>query len=167
MTEKERRPGIQETDGYLHRVAPTADCTGNIFSHVLKPLMAEFQPRDLMQVIAGTSILALPAAFTEEPRRLGQTLPFRSVLILSAVSLLFIAIFVYFNFYRFAFNGHAVEYGKRVFSIYLVSLAAVGALLTVIRQAPWTSVECPARDQAGDDCCLPSINNERGSQRMP
>ena len=139
MAEREKRQRVQRVGGYLHRVVPIADGAGNIISHALKPLMVEFRPRDLMQVIVGASILAVPVAFTEETWRLGQTLPFRNVLILSAVSLLFIALFVYSNFYRFAFKGHVLEYVKRVLSIYLFSLFVVGALLTVIQQAPWAS----------------------------
>ena len=139
MAEKEKRPRVQRVGGYLHRVVPIADGAGNIISHALKPLMVEFRPRDLMQVIVGASILAVPIAFTEETWRPGQTLPFRSVLILSAVSLLFTSLFVYFNFYRFAFKGHVLEYAKRVLAIYLFSLLVVGALLTVIQQAPCVS----------------------------
>ena len=56
-----------------------------------------------------------------------------------ALSVLFISLFVYFNFYRFAFKGHTLEYAKRVLSIYLFSLVVVGTLLTVIQKAPWTS----------------------------
>jgi uncharacterized membrane protein len=81
----------------------------------------------------------VPVAFTEEVWRLGETLPFRNILILSAVSLVFIALFVYFNFYRYAFKDHVIEYGKRVVAIYLFSLVVVGALLTAIQKAPWTS----------------------------
>jgi len=139
MADREKRPRVERVGGYLHRVVPIADSAGNIISHALKPLMVEFRPRDLMQVIVGASILAVPVAFTEETWRLGQTLPFRNVQILSAVSLLFIALFVYFNFYRFAFKGHVLEYVKRVVSIYLFSLLVVSALLTVIQQAPWAS----------------------------
>jgi uncharacterized membrane protein len=81
----------------------------------------------------------VPVAFTEEVWRLGETLPFRNILILSALSLTFIALFVYFNFYRYAFKDHVIEYGKRVAAIYLFSLLVVGALLTVIHQCPWST----------------------------
>ena len=137
--QQEKRTGIQRVGGYLHRVVPIADSAGNIINHALKPLMVEFRPRDLMQIIVGASILAVPVAFTEETWRLGETLPLRNVVVLSLVSLLFISLFVYFNFYRFAFKGHSIEYAKRVVSIYIFSLIVVGALLTVIQQAPWTS----------------------------
>ena len=138
MEEKSRIPRVERVGGYLHRVVPILDNAGKVIDHALKPLMVEFRPRDLMQVIVGASILAVPVAFTEETWRLGETLPFRNVLILSAISVLFIALFVYFNFYRFAFKGHALEYAKRVLAIYFFSLIVVGALLTVIQKAPWS-----------------------------
>jgi len=125
MSSKEPRAGVERVGGYLHRVVPIADGAGNIISHALKPLMVEFRPRDLMQVIVGASILAVPVALTEETWRLGQTLPFRNVPILSAVSLLLISLFVYFNVYRFVFKGHALEYVKRGVSIYRFSLFVV------------------------------------------
>jgi len=139
MDEKRRVPGVERIGGYLHRVVPILDSAGKVLDYALKPLMVEFRPRDLMQVIVGASILAVPVAFTEETWRLGETLPFRNVLLLSAISVLFIALFVYFNFYRFAFKGHAFEYAKRVLAIYFFSLLIVGGLLTVIQKAPWTS----------------------------
>ena len=70
---------------------------------------------------------------------MGEILPLRNVLILSVISVLFIALFVYFNFHRLAFKGHTFEYAKRVLAIYFFSLAVVGALLTVIQKAPWSA----------------------------
>jgi uncharacterized membrane protein len=99
--------------------------------------MVEFRPRDLMQVVVGASILAVPVAFTEETWNLGAQLPIASVLGLSALSLLFIALFVYFNFYRFSFKDHVFEYCKRVIAIYLVSLLVVGLIMTIIQKCPW------------------------------
>jgi len=99
--------------------------------------MVEFRPRDLMQIIVGASILAVPVAFTEETWNLGAQLPLANVLALSVLSLLFIAFFVYFNFYRFVFKGHILEYCKRVVAIYVFSLLVVGVLLTIIQKCPW------------------------------
>ena len=128
---------IKRIGGYLHRVVPMADSTGKIISYTLKPLMVEFRPRDLMQVIVGASILAVPVAMTEETWVLGAELPMRNVLLLSGLSLLFIAGFVYYNFYRFNFKGHLFEYIKRVAAIYLFSMLVVGLLLTIIQKCPW------------------------------
>jgi uncharacterized membrane protein len=137
MSREEKHAPVQRVGGYLHRVVPIADGTGKIISHALKPFMVEFRPRDLMQVVIGASILAVPVAFTEETWRLGETLPLRNVLILSALSLLFTGLFVYFNFYRFSFVGHRFQYTKRVLAIYFFSLVVVGALLAIIQRAPW------------------------------
>jgi uncharacterized membrane protein len=123
--------------GYLHRVVPIADSAGKVLSYALSPLMVEFRPRDLMQIIVGASILAVPVAFTEETWNLGAQLPLGNVLTLSALSVLFIALFVYLNFYRFAFRGHVVEYCKRVLAIYLFSLLVVGIILTIVQKCPW------------------------------
>lgn len=56
---------------------------------------------------------------------------------LAAISLLFIGTFVYFNFYRFHLKGYALEFIKRVSSIYLVAFVVVGILLTIIEKCPW------------------------------
>jgi uncharacterized membrane protein len=123
--------------GYLNRVVPITDSAGKVVNYALKPLMVEFRPRDLMQVIIGASILAVPVAMTEETWVLGAELPMRNVLMLSGLSLLFIAGFVYYNFYRFNFKGHLFEYIKRVAAIYLFSMLVVGLLLTIIQKCPW------------------------------
>jgi uncharacterized membrane protein len=139
MQEKQDKPQsrIRRIGGYLHRVVPVVDGTGKILNYALSPLMVEFRPRDLMQVVVGAALLAVPVAFTEETWKLGEQLPMTNVLALSGVSVLFISLFVYFNFYRYAFKGHVVEYIKRVVSIYVFSLLVVGLLLTIIQKCPW------------------------------
>ena len=115
----QQKSTIKRIGGYLHRVVPIFDSAGKVLNYTLNPIMVEFRPRDLMQVIVGASILAVPVAFTEETWNLGEKLPIGNVLVLSAISILFIALFVYFNFYRYAFKGHVLEYFKRIASIYL------------------------------------------------
>ncbi len=139
MNNSKPKISVRRVGGYLHRVVPVVDSAGKVLNYALNPLMVEFRPRDLMQVIVGASILAVPVAFTEETWNLGATLPLSNVVGLSALSLLFIALFVYFNFYRFAFRGQSVEYCKRVISIYIFSLLVVGLILTLIQKCPWGS----------------------------
>ena len=91
----------------------------------------------LFNTLGINPILAVPVAFTEETWNLGAQLPLGNVLALSALSVLFIALFVYFNFYRFAFRGHVVEYCKRVLAVYLFSLLVVGIILTIVQKCPW------------------------------
>ena len=138
MPEKQKpNHTIQRIGGYLHRIVPIVDNTGKVISHATRPFMVEVRARDVMQMIVGASILAIPVGFTEETWTLGTTLPFRNVLTLAFVSLLFIAAFVYFNFYRFHLRGYKWEFIKRVVGIYGVALIVVAVLLTIIDKCPW------------------------------
>jgi uncharacterized membrane protein len=137
--EKQRKAKqtIRRIGGYLHRLSPVLDSTGKVVSYVTTPLMVELKPRDIMQIIVGASILAIPVGFTEETWNLGERLPFSNILALAVVSLVFIALFVYFNFYRFQLKSYVLEYIKRVVAVYVISLFVVGLLLTIIEKCPW------------------------------
>ena len=137
MEEQKPETKVKRIGGYLHRVIPVFDSAGKIINYSLTPLMVEFRPRDLMQVIVGAAILAVPVAFTEETWNLGESLPMKNTLLLSVLSLLFIAGFVYFNFYRYNFKEHVFEFLKRVICIYFFSLMIVGLILTIIQKCPW------------------------------
>ena len=123
--------------GHLHRVIPIVDASGEVVHRLIKPLMVELRARDLLQVMVGASILAIPAGFTEETWRLGEQLPMPNVLALSAISLCFVSLFVYVHFYSAYLRGYVGEYIKRVLVIYLLSLLVVGVLLTLIQKCPW------------------------------
>ena len=135
--ERKSNHTIQRIGGYLHRIVPIVDSTGKVISHATRPFMVEVRARDVMQMMVGASILAIPVGFTEETWTLGATLPFRNVLVLTFVSLLFIAAFVYFNFYRFHLKGYTWQFIKRVLGIYVVALIVVSVLLTTIDKCPW------------------------------
>ena len=137
MEDDKQDSTVKRVGGYLHQVVPVFNSAGKAVNYVLKPVMVEFRPRDLMQVIVGASILAVPVAFTEETWNLGEKLPTANVMMLSGLSLIFIALFVFFNFYRFEFKGHILEYCKRVLAIYIFSLVVVGVLLTIMQKCPW------------------------------
>lgn len=139
MAEKKAGRGftVKRIGGYLHKVVPVMDEAGKVLSYAVSPLMWEFRPRDVMQIIVGASILAVPVAFTEETWALGERLPSGNVVALAGVSIVFIALFVYYNFYRNALRGHTFEYAKRVAAIYVLSLVVVGGLLTIIQKCPW------------------------------
>ena len=123
--------------GYLHSVIPIVDSSGKIIQRIVKPLKVELKFRDMIQIFVGASLLAIPMAYTEETWQLGEKLPLLNIGILALLSIVFIAIFVYANFYRFYLKGFVFEYFKRVIAIYLVSLLVVGFLMTVIQQCPW------------------------------
>ena len=128
---------IRRIGGYLHRVVPIADKSGQVLSYVLNPLMVEFRTRDVLQVAVGAALLAIPVSLTEEAWRLGETMPVANTLGILGISLIFIAVFVYFNFYRAHFRGNGFEFIKRVVGTYLIAFLVVALILTLIRKCPW------------------------------
>ncbi len=126
--------------GKLKEIVTLTDDKGNLLHKIISPLMVEFYPRDLIQVIVGASILAIPVAFTEETWRLGEMLPLSKVLGILGLSLFFITAFVYYNFYRFELlREHWDELLKRVVLTYLISFIVVAAIMTLIEKAPWAT----------------------------
>jgi uncharacterized membrane protein len=128
---------ITRIGGYLHKITTLLDSSGKVLYRSVSPLMVELRPRDIMQMIVGATILAIPLAYTEETWDLGGKLPLTNVLCLTALSMVFIALFVYYNFYRFHLKGRTFEYVKRVLATYFVALIVVGVLLTIIEKCPW------------------------------
>jgi uncharacterized membrane protein len=124
-------------DRHLHRLIPLIDGSGKVIQRVVKPLMVELRARDLIQILVGSSLLAIPAAYTEETWNLGANLAWPNVLMLATLSIAFMAAFVYYNFYRNYLREFAGEYVKRVIAIYVLSALVVGVLLTVIGKCPW------------------------------
>lgn len=128
---------IERINGYLHRIIPVADKSGKIISYALKPIMLEFKPRDIMQVIVGSAILAIPVSLTEEAWSLGEMLPLVNISLIAFLSLIFIGVFVYFNFYKVTLKGYVLEFIKRVIGTYLISLLVVALILTLLQKCPW------------------------------
>lgn len=128
---------VKRIGGYLHRIVPILDNTGKVVSYALKPLMVELHVRDIMQIIVGSIILAIPVGFTEEVWVLSETLPAKNIFFIALFSVFFISVFVYHNFYKDHTNGFGLEFIKRIFAIYLISGVMVALFLTLIGQCPW------------------------------
>jgi uncharacterized membrane protein len=123
--------------GRLRELTVVKDEAGKVLHRFLSPLMVEFQLKDALQVIVGAAILSIPVSFTEEVWNLGEKLPLNNIFGILAISLLFIAAFVYFNFYKGNVKRHQFEFIKRVLFTYLISLGIVAIIMTLIQQAPW------------------------------
>lgn len=134
-----KQPMIKRIGGYLHKVTPVFDATGKIAHSIVTPFQVEFKPRDAFQIIVGSYLLCVPVAFTEEVWVLSENLPIKNIGYVGAMSVFFIAAFVYFNFYRFNLKEHWFNYIKRVIFTYVLALTAVGLFLTVIDKCPWQS----------------------------
>ncbi len=123
--------------GKLKEIVTVHDHKGKVLHKIMSPLMVEFHITDILQIMIGAAILAVPVGFTEETWRLGESLPLTNVLILLLFSLLFIAVFVYYNYYKHGIKNHRDEYIKRVIATYVFSYLVVAALLGLIQRTPW------------------------------
>ena len=128
---------VLRISGKLKELVVVRDEKGNVIHRILNPMMVELYPRDLLQIMVGASILAIPVAFTEEVWNLGGSLPIVNVFGVLLLSLVFISLFVYYNFYRGSLKEHKAEFFKRILSVYLFSFLVVSLLLTLIQRAPW------------------------------
>lgn len=129
---------VHRVDGHLHRRIPIIDASGQVIQHVLRPLMVEIQLRDVVQILVGSALLAIPVAFTEEAWRLGRTLPIVNVAALAIISLALIAVFAHLHAYRGYLGEYLFDYLKRVIATYVISLVVAAVILTVIQKCPWT-----------------------------
>ncbi|MBU1103859.1 MAG: DUF2391 family protein [Nanoarchaeota archaeon] len=107
------------------------------FYNIVNPLIPEFQLKDILQVVVGASILAVPIAFTAETWSLGETLPLGNILGLLALSVVFISMFTYYQYHKQAGRGHLWTFLKRVVSTYVLSFLIVAVIMTLIQRAPW------------------------------
>jgi len=127
----------------LREVVTIHDDDGNVMHKMSNPLMVEFYPRDVVQIMIGASILAIPVGFTEETWNLGGSLPISNIMGILLLSVLFIATFVYYNYYYGEdmhgenVKKHWDEFAKRVFFTYLFAFLIVAIILTLIQRAPW------------------------------
>ena len=102
-----------------------------------KRFYAEFLARDFLQVVIGAGILAIPVGFTQETWDLAEALPLTNVLGFLIVSVIFIAMFSYFHYYKNTLAKNFDHFVERVFFTYLVAFLVVAILMDLIGKTPW------------------------------
>lgn len=130
---------VERIKGNLYELIKVKNDQGEVVQTFQVPLRVELKIRDILEIMVGSSILAVPVAFTQEVWDLGRDLHFFNALLLSMVGFLFMAAFIYFSAYRQHLKMFRNEFFTRVLSTYLLSLLIVGILLTIIGQCPWFS----------------------------
>ncbi|MBD3156005.1 MAG: DUF2391 family protein [Candidatus Aenigmarchaeota archaeon] len=139
MPKTREKREIVRLGGKLKEIITVRDKEGKIIHRIISPLMIEFKLKDVLQVIIGATILAVPVAFTEEVWLLGETLPILNIGTFLFLSVLFIGTFDYYNFYRNRIEKHWQEFVKRVFFTYIFSFIVVGIILYLIQKTPWNT----------------------------
>lgn len=113
---------------------------GKIFHNIVDPIIPRFKLKDILQIIIGASILAVPIGFTEETWVLGDVLPVINVLGLLVLSLIFISTFTYYQYHKNKEGNkkeHMDEFVKRVLATYILSFLVVAVIMSLIQKAPW------------------------------
>lgn len=99
--------------------------------------MVELKPRDILQIFVGAFLIATPLSFTEEVWQLSISLKRQNVYALGFVSLITATLFIYFNFYRYKLKGHVIEFVKRIFATYFITVSSIILLLMLIDKFPF------------------------------
>ncbi|MEM6459326.1 MAG: DUF2391 family protein [Planctomycetota bacterium] len=133
----EARATFKRINGYLHRVVPVLDTAGKVVNFAVQPVMVEFRPRDVAQVVVGAVILGVPVLLSDEATSAARDLPWPNIIGIALLSVGFIAGFVYLNFYRNQFRGNATQFVKRVVSTYLITLVVVAGMMELLQLSPW------------------------------
>ena len=128
---------IKRIDGQLYETLTINDDQGNPVRNFDIPLKVELRIQDILEIMVGASILAVPIAFTEEAWNLGAELSWTRVLLLNVVSMFFMGSFIYFKSYREHLNMYRLEFYKRVLTTFLTSALIVAILLTIVDKCPW------------------------------
>lgn len=108
---------------------------------LIGPTVVEFDIHDLIQVIIGASIIAVPIAFTQETWAFGEVLPLLNIFIIMGLTIFFISIFTYFHYHKEHLHSnpkyHIFELVKRVAVTYVFSFIMVSLLLSLLQINSW------------------------------
>jgi len=95
-----------------------------------------FNMEDASQVFVGAFALAVPISFSEEAWRLGETLPFRNLIMLFVLSLLFLALFTYQSVFQKNIKSRLAVFIFRILVAYLMTMLVVGLVLLCLDKLP-------------------------------
>ena len=130
---------IDRINGQLYQTFIIKNDQGAELQRINVPLKVEIKIKDILEILVGASVLAVPVAFTEEVWNMGDYLPWFNVILLSVVNMAFLGSFIYFSSYRRHINMFRKEFFMRVVFTFILSLLIVGLLLTIVDKCPWFS----------------------------
>lgn len=133
ITEKQ----VVKVSGVLRELTVIKDSSGKILHKILTPLRIQFRIKDILEIVIGSMLIAIPIAFTQEAWMISEELPMINILAIAGVSILMVAVFVYFKYYQGVLLQHPFEFLKRLFFTYAISLLVAMFLMTLIEKAPW------------------------------
>ncbi len=129
-------PTTHRINGRLHTVHPVLDEAGNLLTSVTRALKVEFHPEDLVQLIVGASVMALPIALTGEVWDLGETLSVGRTVAIAGISVVTLAAFIWSLFYVRNLRAYRGTFLLRVVTAYLVTSLIAFTFLYLFDKAP-------------------------------
>lgn len=135
--ERKYEKQIHRVNGQLYETIIIKDDQGKNVQQFDIPLKVELKIQDVLEIIVGASILAVPVAFTEEVWTMGDDLGWLNIVLLNMVALLFLGGFMYYKSYRQHLAMYRNEFYKRLLSTYILSILIVAILLTIVNKCPW------------------------------
>ncbi len=136
MMKEKHNQIVEEIDGRLHSIREVRDEAGELISRITTPLKVELKFEDIVQLIGGALMLAVPIALTEEVWILGDTLPAGRIFLITGLSLVINGFFIKMLFYRDNLGEYWVDFLKRVFAAYTVALLVSLSLLALFDMGP-------------------------------
>ncbi len=102
---------------------------------IVEEIAPDFHLNDLMQVIIGATILAIPVGFSSEVWKISETIPIQNVAAIIGLSLMFLGIFTYYHYHnKLSVTKHWNVLVKRTLFTYIVSFLVVFVILTLIQK---------------------------------
>lgn len=112
--------------------------TAAVVADTVSDVVANVEIEDLTQMLVGAALLSTPIALTQDVWDLGYTMKTFNAVVMVIVSLAFIAVFIYYSYYkRRKFAKCVRQFVIRVSSTYILSFTVGALLLAMIGVAPW------------------------------
>ncbi len=125
-----------EISGVIHKVTTLRDNGGEVLNHEVNTLKLNLTTNDVMQILVGASVLAIPSALTQEVWDMGKVIPWLNVMVMLFTEYIIIATFIYYRSYQDHIKFYRKEFIKRVITILLFSGLIVGFFLALVGQLP-------------------------------
>lgn len=102
----------------------------------MKSISRHFNLEDASQVLVGSFALAVPISFSEEAWRLGESLPMTNLLMLLALSIIFLSFFAYQSVFQSRIRHRISIFIFRVFIAYSIAAIVVALVLLCLDKLP-------------------------------
>ena len=95
-----------------------------------------FNLEDASQVFVGAFALAVPISFSEEAWLLGETLPYANLIMLFALSVVFLSLFTYQSVFQQNIRSRLIVFLFRIVVAYAMTALVVGLVLLCLDKLP-------------------------------